>query len=123
MTQFLGSRCVLAVRNLEVSTRYYTAILGFARDPTDAPGWSFLSKDAFRVMLGECKDALPAGDLGDHSWFAHVLVSGVDAYHDDVAARGGVIISPLATKPWGLREFVVRTPDGHRIVFGQELDA
>jgi len=27
----------------------------------------------------------------------------------------------LADKPWGMREFGVRTPDGHRIMFGQEL--
>lgn len=26
-----------------------------------------------------------------------------------------------ASKPWGMREFGVRTPEGHRIMFGQEL--
>jgi catechol 2,3-dioxygenase-like lactoylglutathione lyase family enzyme len=121
MTQFLGSRCVLAVQNLQISTRYYTDVLGFANDAIEAPGWSFLSKDAFQVMLGECKDALPAGQLGDHSWFAHILVSDVDGYHREVSARGAIILSPPATKAWGLREFVARTPDGHRIVFGQQV--
>jgi hypothetical protein len=26
-------------------------------------------------------------------------------------------------KPWGMREFAVVTPDGHRIVFGEKLTA
>jgi hypothetical protein len=27
----------------------------------------------------------------------------------------------LGDKPWGMREFAVVTPDGHRIVFGERL--
>jgi hypothetical protein len=33
--------------------------------------------------------------------------------------RGAKILSTIADKPWGIREFSVETPDGHRIVFGQ----
>ncbi len=119
MAELLSLRCVLAVRKLATSTDYYTNILGFSKDPIDAPGWSFLSKEAFHLMLGECPDAVPAGTLGDHSWFAHVLVDDVNSYHDEVVSRGGSILSPLETKSWGLREFSVRTPDGHRIGFAQ----
>jgi hypothetical protein len=46
-------------------------VLGFRKDPINAAGWSFLTRDSFRVMLGECKDAQPAGELGDHSYFAY----------------------------------------------------
>jgi len=28
---------------------------------------------------------------------------------------------PLADKPWGMREFAIVTPDGHRIVFGETV--
>ena len=121
MPEFLGSRCVLAVHNLAVSTRYYTETLGFEVDPIDAPGWSFLSRGPFKIMLGECPDAIPAAELGDHNWFAQVFVDSIDAYHDEVMARGGKVLSPLETKPWGIREFSVRTPDGHRIGFGQVM--
>ena len=27
-----------------------------------------------------------------------------------------------ADKPWGMREFAIETPDGHRIMFGQDID-
>jgi catechol 2,3-dioxygenase-like lactoylglutathione lyase family enzyme len=117
-------RCVLAVRDLAASTRFYVETLGFRRDFGDgSDGWSFLSRDGFRVMLGECPDATPAGELGDHSWFVYATVAGVDALHREVARAGAEILSVPTSKPWGLREFSLRTPDGHRIVFGEPLAA
>ena len=122
MPHITNSRCVLAVRDLAASTRFYTDVLGFQRDFGDgSDGWSFLSRDGFRVMLGECRDAMPAGELGDHSWFVYLTVDDVDELHAEVASRGAEILSRPATKPWGLREFVLRTPDGHRIVCGQPV--
>ena len=110
------------VHDLARMERFYTEVLGFGRDFGDgSDGWSFLSRDGFRVMLGECVDATPAGELGDHSWFVYLTVDAVDRLHDEVAAKGAQILSRPTTKPWGLREFVLRTPDGHRIVFGEPV--
>jgi uncharacterized glyoxalase superfamily protein PhnB len=119
--RIVGCRSVLAVRNLAASTRFYTEVLGFCRDPIDAEGWSFLSRDGFHVMLGECRDAMPGGELGDHSYFVHLLVEGVDALHEEVAARGADVLFGPKDQPWGLREFGIRTPDGHRMVFGEGI--
>ena len=50
-------RCVLAVRDLKKSTQFYMDVLGFRRDFGDgSDGWSFLSRDNFKLMLGECPD-------------------------------------------------------------------
>jgi catechol 2,3-dioxygenase-like lactoylglutathione lyase family enzyme len=139
MARIVNSRCVLAVRDLEVSTRYYVEILGFRKDPIDAAGWSFLTRDSFRVMLGECADERPAGELGNHSYFAYWNVEGVDELYRELVAKGA--ITPLTgkmfattrawsnmrttskpiDKPWGLREFGLSTPDGHRIVCGEVI--
>ena len=116
MARIANSRCVLAVRDLEVSTRYYVDVLGFRKDPINAEGWSFLTRDSFRVMLGECVDERPAGDLGNHSYFAYWNVEGVDDLYRELVAKGAIVSSPPTNKPWGLREFGLRTPDGHRIV-------
>ncbi len=122
MSRLLNSRCVLAVSDLRASTRFYIDVLGFHRDFGDeSDGWSFLSRDAFRVMLGECPDAMPAGELGDHSYFAYVIVEGVDQFYAEITARGAQAFSTPATKPWGLREFGLRTPDGHRLTFGEPV--
>jgi uncharacterized glyoxalase superfamily protein PhnB len=121
MSRIIGSRSVLAVRDLHASTEYYTRVLGFSRDPVAAAGWSFLTKDDFAVMLGECPGAKPAADLGDHSYFVYLYVDGLDQYYEEVAARGAEILSTPADKPWGLREFGLRTPDGHRLTCGQPM--
>ena len=44
-------------------------VLGFSQDAIDAEGWSFLTRDTFRVMLGECANERAASELGDHSYF------------------------------------------------------
>ena len=119
MARIAASRCVLAVRDLKASTRYYMDVLGFSRDPIDADGWSFLTRDNFRVMLGECPEEKPAGDLGNHSYFAYWNIDGIDQFYQEVAARGAMVTSRPADKPWGLREFGLSTPDGHRITCGE----
>jgi uncharacterized glyoxalase superfamily protein PhnB len=118
MAKIVGSRYVLAVRDLKVSTKYYIDVLGFSQDPIDAEGWSFLTRDNFRVMLGECPDERPASELGDHSYFAYWNVDDVDQFYKEVTDRGALVMSEPADKPWGLREFALRTPDGHRITCG-----
>jgi uncharacterized glyoxalase superfamily protein PhnB len=122
MATLLNSRCVLAVRDLASATRFYIGILGFKRDFGDeSDGWSFLSRDAFRVMLGHCADAMPATKLGDHSYYAYVIVDDVDAYYEEIVGRGAKVRTPPQNKPWGLREFALETPEGHRMTFGQPM--
>ena len=117
----IHTRHVLAVKNLADSASYFIDKLGFERDFT-VPGWEFLSFGDFKVMLGECSDAMWARDTGDHSYFAYALVENVDKVYDEFKSNGADFIqSPPADKPWGLREFGVITPDGHRIMFGQEI--
>lgn len=120
MSEMTKVRCVLAVPDLARSTDYYTTVLGLRVDFT-APGWSFLSRESFRVMLGECTDAIPPHALGDHAWYAYVTVDDAAALFGEYRAAGAEFTQTLADKPWGMREFGVRTIDGHRIMFGQEL--
>ena len=60
MSDVMKVRFVLAVLDLKRSRAYYTSVLGLTID-FEAPGWSFLSRGSFRVMLGECADAIPPG--------------------------------------------------------------
>ena len=89
------------------------------RSGDGSDGWSFLSRDAFKLMLGECPGVKPAGELGDHSYVAYLIVEGIDQFHAEVAGRGADVLSRPVTEPWGLREFSIRTPDGHRVRFGE----
>lgn len=122
MIRLRNVRCVLAVRDLAASVTFYRDVLGFTLD-LEVTGWAFLSRDQLRVMLGECPDAMPADQTGDHSYFAYVDVDGVDELYRELSAKGVTRVQELADKPWGMREFGIRTVDGHRIMFGQRIAA
>ena len=120
MRRVVHTRHVLAVKDLKVETDYYIDKLGFERD-FSAPGWEFLSFGIFKVMLGECADEMTAEETGNHSWFAHALVENVDEVYGEFNDRGAKILTPIGDRPWGIRDFSVVTPDGHRITFGQSI--
>ena len=95
-------------------------MLGF-RIVAEPDGWVFVAQDNCMIMLGECPDDLPAGELGCHSYFAYLRVADADAYYDDLKAKGADLLSAIADKPWRMREFGLRTVDGHRIMIGHSL--
>ncbi|MEO6390600.1 MAG: VOC family protein [Pyrinomonadaceae bacterium] len=117
----IHTRHVLAVKDLAISAEYFKRALGFDLDFT-APGWEFLSFGIFKVMLGECADEMSAGASGNHSYFAHALVEDVDSIYAEFKANGAMLTSVPQNQPWGIREFGVTTPDGHRITFGQLIE-
>ena len=122
MTKIDRSIHVLAVPDLEASGAFYRDVLGFAVREIGDPGWRMFVRDTCCIMAGECPDAIPARDLGDHSYFAYFVVDDASGYYETVVANGAEILKPLRDEPWGMREFVVRTIDGHRIAIGQDLE-
>lgn len=120
--QITGARYVLAVKNLAKSASYYQQTLGFT-SLWAGEGWHFLKREKFFVMLGECADEVPAFETGDHSYFAYIEVENIDHLYLELQLNGADIGSPIEDKPWGQREFSIRTIDGHRIMFGEETKA
>jgi predicted enzyme related to lactoylglutathione lyase len=112
---------VLAVPDLERSAKYYSDVLGFEVEELGDPGWRWFVSGNCRIMAGECPDATPAQDTGDHSYFAYLVVEGIDGYHEQVKSAGAEFVKPLRDEPWGMREFGIRTIDGHRIMVGQQV--
>jgi catechol 2,3-dioxygenase-like lactoylglutathione lyase family enzyme len=111
---------VLAVPDLERSAAYYHEVLGFLVQWKEASDWRLVERDGVRVMLGHCPGDMRPSELGSHNWFGYLEVDDVDALHAEIAARGAACSPPRDTH-YGMREIVVTTVDGHRIVFGQQL--
>ena len=103
------------------SAAWYRDVLGFTIHEIGDPGWRFFVKDACCIMAGECPDATPATELGVHSYFAYIDVDDIDAYFEALKRAGAEIVKEIRSEPWGMREFGIRTADGHRIMFGQEI--
>ena len=113
---------VLAVPDLERSGAFYRDALGFEIREIGDPGWRMFERDGCRIMAGACPEAIPAGQLGDHSYFTYLVVDDAAAYLARALAAGAQVTKPLRDEPWGMREFGLRSVDGHRLMIGQELD-
>jgi catechol 2,3-dioxygenase-like lactoylglutathione lyase family enzyme len=111
---------VLAVSDLESSAAYYRDVLGFSVSWEEASDWRLVERGSVRVMLGHCPRDTPAKELGSHNWFGYLAVDDVEALYAELEARGAIRSAPKDTH-YGMREIVVTTVDGHRIVFGQEV--
>lgn len=120
MPDITAATFVLAVNDLAASRDFYCRKLGFSEDFA-VEGWSFLSRGACQLRLGHCPDAKPMSSCQDHSWFAYLHVSDIAGLYAEAMKNGVEIWHALGAKPWGMREFAVVTPDGHRIAFGERI--
>lgn len=122
MSEIFATTFVLAVADIDASRTFYIDKLGFAED-LRVDGWSFLRRGACRLRLGDCPGITPMSDCPDHSWFAYLNVQDAGALYQECVGKGVEIWHPLGDKPWGMREFAIVTPDGHRIMFGEQISA
>lgn len=121
MPKILQNHYVLAVHNVRESAKFYVEALGF-RITAEPAGWIFVAKDNCMIMLGECPDDMHPSELGCHNYFAYLRVDDVDACYAELRGKGVEPLAAPADKPWGMREFGVKTPEGHRIMIGQKIE-
>ena len=116
-----GTTYVLAVPDVTATARWWIDRLGF-ESWLDVEGWAFLRRDACYLRIGECPDAIPPRDLGEHQFFAYVELDDVDAFFYEITSRGVEPLFAPKDQPWGMREMGVATPDGHRIMFATDIE-
>ncbi len=116
---------VLAVPDLERSRRWYESVLGCETEVVDAGNWLFFYRDGVSFQCGRCPDALDVEALGDHQYFAYLVVDDVGAFFErargEVGDAGGEILKDPRDEPWGMREMALRTVDGHRMMIAQRI--
>lgn len=123
MPRILRNHHVIAVHDLDACRDWYERVLGFRGELVGENQWLFLRRDNLLIMAGLCPDAIAPTDLGDHQYFAYLVVDDVDAVHDTAVREHADILKPPRTEPWGMRELALRTADGHRIMVGQEVSS
>jgi len=118
----VAHRYVLAVPDCEATAAFFQDVLGF-RTHLVIPGWHFVEREGIVLMLGSCPDDIPPAELGCHSYFGYLQLdsaASVDALFEEFKANG-LQAKPPQDKPWNMREFAVRTPDGHAFTVGADL--
>lgn len=121
--EILRSHYVLAVPDLDRSAHWYEQVLGCTREDVDPDNWAFMRCGRVTFMLGRCPDALPVPDLGDHQYFAYLVVDDVDAFFERAKAAGATIRKPPTDEPWGAREMALATIDGHRLMIATNIES
>ncbi len=120
MAKILQNHYVLAVHDVRKSANFYVEMLGF-EIVSRPPGWIFVARGSVMIMLGECPDDLAPGDTGCHSYFAYLRVDDADEYYAELKTKGADFLSDIRDEPWNMREFGIRTVDGHRLKIGHSL--
>ena len=117
MTEFLRCRPNLEVGELAPAAAFLREVLGFEVE-VDEPemGLVLLRRDAVELAL--VRSATPGVNATTVAYFA---VTGVDDLHGQCVARGAPIVIGLEDHPWGLRDFVVEIPGGHRLALGERI--
>ena len=117
MIEFLSCRPNLEVDDLAPAAAFLREVLGFEVE-VDEPemGLVLLRRDAVGLALVQS----PTSGV-NATTAAYIGVTGVDDLHEQCAARGARIVTGLADHPWGLRDFVVEMPGGHRLALGERI--
>jgi predicted enzyme related to lactoylglutathione lyase len=118
MTTLLSCRPNLEVRDVDATVEFCVQILGFEVEMSvGEPAYLALIR-AGEVRLGVVRAENP----GVNSTTAcYIEVTDVDELHARCRDRGVPVSTPLTDQPWGLRDFVIEIPGGHRLAFGQRM--
>jgi predicted enzyme related to lactoylglutathione lyase len=117
MSEWLTCRPNLEVADLRPATAFLRDVLGFTVEvEEEAMGLVLLSRDA--VGLALVRAASPGVN---QTTAAYIGVTGVGDLYDHCQRRGATVVTPLTDHPWGLRDFVIEIPGGHRLAFGERI--
>jgi GNAT superfamily N-acetyltransferase len=113
------SEAILAVADVAATVRFYRDMLGFTGEwlwgePPDFGGVSW-----GKVSLMFCLAPDLAGKVEGHQHY--FFVTGIDRLHERHRHHGVPVVSPPGDKPWGLREYTVRDPNGYHLRFGEPV--
>ncbi len=110
------SQPIFAVRDVREAIAFYQDVLGFENpwfhgDPATfgGIGWGNVS-----VLFNQLPEIAARIEGHQH----HYWTDDVNALHAKHVAAGAPIIGPIENKPWGLREYTVRDPNGYHLRFG-----
>lgn len=118
---------LLAVKDVNVSRRFYEEVLGqkvgmdFGENVSFASGFSIQYKPHYAAMIHlEDKDVC----LGSNSTELYFEEDAIEEFVHKLEARGDIeFLHPLDTAPWGQRGIRFYDPDRHIVEVGESMEA
>jgi predicted enzyme related to lactoylglutathione lyase len=114
--QFCQGAPLLLVPDVRATADFYRGVLGFRSDPgADTPEYSVVWRDNAAVHLAQ-GEQVPTG-VRIFFW-----VKDVNTLYEEIVRRGAAVAVPIGTRPYGVRDFAIRDPNGVMVVCGQDWD-
>lgn len=118
---------MLLVADVQRTAVYFRDVLGFdvPRFWNEPPDFAIASRGHTSVMLRQWRpQETPKPNAAyEDALDAYFWVSDADALHAEYAGKGADIVCAPVNQDYGMREFTVRAPDGHVLVFGGSIEA
>jgi catechol 2,3-dioxygenase-like lactoylglutathione lyase family enzyme len=115
----------LQVPDVARSAAHYRDALGFTVEALmgQPPGYAILARDGVEIHVARRPDgkAEPPSGARPGGLDAYVFVDDLEALVGELAWRGAEIVEGPLVQPYGMKEVVVRDPDGFRIAFGEQV--
>lgn len=114
--------CSITCKKLDASLAFYRDVLGFSVDMTygDAGvmAGAVISNGQIRIVLNQDDGKLGWDRVKGQGFYLQINVQSaadVDAAAARIKAAGGTLIDEPADRPWGVRMFQFRDPDGFKM--------
>jgi predicted enzyme related to lactoylglutathione lyase len=108
---FTHNTPILPVADVVRTQQYYRDVLGFTIDWRDREVFGGVSLDSVSFFFQRTDAAVRA--------FSCVLnTPDADEVFRSYSENGAKIVEPIATRPWGMREFTIEDPSGHFLRIG-----
>ena len=110
---------ILNVADVMASAEFFVGKLGFSMaghwDDDEGPSFAIVQMDLVTVGLARSKAKASDG------WAAYVYVEDIDAFTDQVLAKGVTLARGPEDSFYGCREIELDDPDNNRLCFAQDL--
>ncbi len=112
-TRFIAATPVLASLDIERTTEFFASKLGFNKIYVAQGEYGIVSNGEIEIHFWACKDRHIAEVTS-----CRVQVQGIEDLHSHCESHSIVHPNaPLASKPWGTKEFAILDPDGNLVTF------
>jgi catechol 2,3-dioxygenase-like lactoylglutathione lyase family enzyme len=110
------STAVFAVADVQQTVSFYVNVLGFRQHWLwgNPPTFGCVGHGQVELFLSQ-ELALSQRVEGHGHYF---FVEDIDSLYEQHRSAAAPMVAPLETKPWGMREYIVRDPNGYHLRFG-----
>jgi catechol 2,3-dioxygenase-like lactoylglutathione lyase family enzyme len=112
-----NSATVFPVRDLDASLCFFTAVLGF-REEFRFGLYAGIRRDECRIHLSQQSNP---NTSQPGSAAIYVFCDEVDVYFAAITGRGAKVDAEPKDYDYGLRDFVIRDPDGNQLSFAAPI--